>query len=482
MSTWSIRVRLTAWFAAVLGVVLTLIAAAIWVELRESFAHAIDQALADRVVAIGQFLNQPGSQESFEELRDDLREYVALDPGWNLIRITDAAGHLLYCSPALESRTLPEVTAAEPGRPPLYHDVTLRGRPLRLVAARIDVRGQPHLVQVAVPMTVLDDALAGFRRSTLLLIPIGMLAAALGGYWISRRALGPVGRITATARAITAAQLSRRLDVPPTGDELQRLSETLNEMLDRLEAAFRETIRFTADASHELRTPISLIRTSAEVALRRMRSAEEYRSTLETILREAERTSVLVQDLLTLARADAGVDSPQRDTLDLRQLLLDMEPSLRALCARHDLEFRLEGHQEPRLVLGQRAAVARLVLILVNNAVAYTSAPGVVSVSLDRSEEDAVIEVGDTGMGIGAEDLPHVFDRFYRADKARSRDSGGAGLGLSIAKLIVEQHGGRIRIASEPGRGCRVRVDLPSAQGPDGAGRPSGRRARGTAA
>ena len=192
-----------------------------------------------------------------------------------------------------------------------------------------------------------------------------------------------------------------------------------------------------------------------------MRSAEEYRSTLETILREAERTSVLVRDLLTLARADAGVEVPQHDTLDLRQLLLDMEASLRALCAGHNLEFRLEGRQEPRLVLGERAAVARLVLILVNNAVAYTPGPGVVSVSLDRSEEDIIVEVCDTGMGIGAEDLPHVFDRFYRADRARSRDSGGAGLGLSIAKLIVEQHGGRIRIASEPGRGCRVPVHLP---------------------
>jgi heavy metal sensor kinase len=293
-----------------------------------------------------------------------------------------------------------------------------------------------------------------------ILVPCGILAAALGGYWISRRALAPVDRIASTARAITARDLGRRLDVPATGDELQRLTETLNAMLDRLEAAFRETTRFTADASHELRSPISVIRASAEIALRHDRSVEEYREALSGILRESERTSALVQDLLTLTRADAGVDVLRRTPLDLRTLLEDMRGSLSTLCTQASLDLQLDLPDQPVSTTGDSAALGRLVRLLVDNAVKYTPAPGRVTLSLTRTPEGAVVEVADTGIGIGAEDLLRVFDRFYRADMARSRDSGGGGLGLSIAKWIAEQHGGRITIESETGHGCRVTVHL----------------------
>jgi heavy metal sensor kinase len=463
MRTWTIRARLTSWCAAVLGVVLILMAVATWIAMRNSFSRVIDQALVDRITSVGRFLNEPDTPASVEEMQEDLREYVALDPGWNLLRIVDGAGHLLYCSPAMTGAAVAQVEGSGPGEPPHFDDIALRGRALRLATAQVAVRGRRYVVQVAVPMTELEDALGQFRVSALLLVPVGLLAAAVGGYWISRRALAPVDRIATTARAITADRLDSRLVVPSTGDELQRLSETLNDMLGRLEAAFRETARFTADASHELRTPISLIRTSAELALRRPRTPDEYRTTLQDILREAERTSLLVQDLLLLARADAGVDTLSRDTIDLRQVLLDMRESLRALCADRHLELHLEDPPAPLPVTGNRAAIDRLILILAGNAVNYTSPPGSVSVSARRSDGALAVTVRDTGMGIADEDLPRVFDRFYRADKARSRDSGGAGLGLSIAKWIVEQHGGRIVIESEPGRGCQVQVFLPAA-------------------
>ncbi len=460
MNAWSIRARLTVWFAAVLGAVLALITAATWFELRESFAEALDQSLADRASNIAQFLGQPGGPATFEETQEDLREYVALDPGWNLLQIADAGGAVLYCSPALEGQ-LPDVAPAQAAWPPRYADITIRGRPIRLATARVEVQGQPYTVQVAVPTTELEEALGRFRLAALLLIPAGMLAVAFGGYWISRRALGPVDRIAATARAITATALDRRLDVPPTGDELQRLSATLNEMLDRLQAAFEETRRFTADASHELRTPVALIRTAAEVALRRSRSADEYRSTLEAILREAERTSVLLQDLLTLARADAGVYSFERSRLDLGEIVAGRREALEALCTGHGLEFQLESGSAPP-ISGDRSALARVVLILVSNAVRYTPAPGLVRLTVGEAGGRAFVEVGDTGIGIAPEDLPRVFDRFFRADRARSRDEGGVGLGLSIAKWIVEEHGGEIRLDSEPAKGCRARVSLPA--------------------
>jgi heavy metal sensor kinase len=330
-----------------------------------------------------------------------------------------------------------------------------------MITARVVARQHVYTVDVAVALGELQEALDQFRWAVLVLVPCGILAAALGGYWISRRALAPVDRIASTARAITARDLGRRLDVPATGDELQRLTETLNAMLDRLEAAFRETTRFTADASHELRSPISVIRTSAEIALRRDRSVEEYREALAGILHESERTSVLVQDLLTLTRADAGVDALQRKPLDLRVLLEDMRDSLSTLCAQASLDLHIELPDQPVPTSGDSAALGRLVRILMDNAVKYTPAPGRVSLSLKTTPDGAVVEVADTGIGIGADDLPKVFNRFYRADKARTHDSGGAGLGLSIARWIAEQHGASIAIESESGHGCRVRVQLP---------------------
>jgi heavy metal sensor kinase len=461
MKPWSIRARLTAWFAAVLGLVLVVLAAATWWVLSDSLHDTIDQALADRVAAISRFLNAPGTSQSFEELREDLREYVALDPGWNLIRIRDARSVQMYRSDAFDADAVAAIPAGPLPSSGVYRDLVMRGQPVRMLTARVEVGGQPYSVEVAWPVGEFQEALNQFRWTALLIIPCGIVAAAIGGYWISRRALAPVDHIARTARAITAQELGRRLDVPATGDELQRLSETLNDMLARLETAFAETTRFTADASHELRSPVSLIRTTAEVALRRPRSGEEYRQALEGILQESERTSGLVQDLLTLTRADAGVDGWSLSRVDLRALVGALREQLGALCEGRGLTLHLDAPEQSVFVDGEQAALARMVVILADNAAKYTPASGEVRVTLRTVDGTAEIEVADTGMGISAEDLPRVFERFYRADKARSRESGGAGLGLSIAKWIVDRHGGRITIESEAGKGCLVRVQLP---------------------
>jgi len=457
---------LTAWFTGVLSVVLLLLAVTTWLALRESFATAIDQALADRVVAIQRFLEEPHDQPTYEELREDLYEYAALDPGWNLLSISDDSGQVLYRSPALESMTFSDNGELPGDGSPHYEDILLRGRSLRLVTAWISVRERSYRVHVAVPLSELDDSLEHFRRSALLLVPAGLMAAIVGGYWISRQALGPVDRIAAAAREITANRLGSRLSVPATGDELQRLSETLNEMLERLETAFAEMTRFTADASHELRTPLSLIRTRAELALRRPRTGEEYRAALEDILGEVERTSQLVQDLLTLARGDAGVDTPQQEIIDFREILLSLRSSLEALCDEHQLNLHLELPRNPLWIKANRDALDRLLLILAENSVRYTPAPGSISLSAHRSAASIELTFEDTGIGIAEEELPRVFDRFYRTDKARSRDSGGTGLGLSIAKWIVEWHDGSMEVESDLGKGCRVRVRLPAASKP----------------
>ncbi len=294
----------------------------------------------------------------------------------------------------------------------------------------------------------------------LLSIPITLIAAALGGYAISRQALSPVDAMTSEAAAIGIGNLSRRLVVPRTGDELERLASTWNHMLDRLESAVKQLTQFTADASHELRTPVALIRTTAELALRRPRTAEDYREALRQIVEESERTSRLVDDLLTLARADAGRALLSTEPLDLTLLVRDVCEQGMILGAARRVEVHTETPLTPVTVQGNPPALRRLLFILLDNAIKYTSEGGKVTVSL-RGENPAVLSVADTGIGIPPDALPHVFERFFRADPSRNRDLGGAGLGLAIARWIAERHNATIAAESTPGLGSTFRVTFP---------------------
>jgi signal transduction histidine kinase len=232
-------------------------------------------------------------------------------------------------------------------------------------------------------------------------------------------------------------------------------------MMGRLEAAFQKIIQFTADASHELRTPVALIRTTAEVSVRIPRSAEEYKEALQQILLEAERTSGLIEDLMTLARADSGAETLRHDTLDLRQSIREACLGGKTLAEQREITFEWQIPDHEVRVKGDHGALRRLFLILIDNALKYTSNGGRVSVSLDQANGFATGEIQDTGIGIAPEDLPNIFERFYRADKARSRETGGAGLGLSIARWIAEAHQAEIRVESSPGEGAIFRVRIP---------------------
>jgi signal transduction histidine kinase len=233
-------------------------------------------------------------------------------------------------------------------------------------------------------------------------------------------------------------------------------------MLDRLESAFRKIAQFTADASHELRTPMALIRTTAELALRKTRPSAEYEHALQQILTESERTTELIDKLLTLARADAGQAGAKLAPLDLKSALAETVEAGQKLAEASGLKLEIETPDLACPILGDLNMLRRLVMLLLDNAVKYTPPPGTIRVSLERHGSFAILAVRDTGMGIAAEDLPHIFERFYRADKARGR-VGGAGLGLAIAKWIVGQHRGEIRVESVPGQGSTFRVYVPLA-------------------
>jgi two-component system, OmpR family, sensor kinase len=319
-------------------------------------------------------------------------------------------------------------------------------------------------IEALTPLGRLDASIQAFRI-TLPILGLTSLAAALIGSWaIAGRALQPVARMTQTAQTITLSQdLSSRIETPTHHDELGRLAKTFNEMLESIEAASRTQQRFVSDASHELRAPLTAIQGNLELLRRHRNMPEaEREEALAEVTREANRLSRLVADLLALARADTGVPLKHR-LLELDEVVLDAFREARQLSQGQTLTV---DQFEPIQVIGDEDRLKQLVLILLDNALKYTPAHGHVTLGLQRQETGSKITVRDTGVGIPPEDLPHVFERFYRADPARSRDPGGTGLGLPIARWIVEQHGGKITLESQPGQGTIATVYLPLPGGP----------------
>jgi heavy metal sensor kinase len=443
-----------------LGLGLGLFGVGSWFAMRTSAFHTIDEELEDRIHGVEKFMQLQIASLSPVEIRDEFREHSVLGPGGDLFQVCDERGQWLYRSAVLENSQIPIRLPNEIGEQPLYENVTVQGTPVRFATGRVVVNGHPYAIQVAAPLKEFNEALERFRLILWFAAPLLLFGAGLGGYLISRRALNPVDRITAAAESISITNLADRLEVPKTSDELQRLSETLNRMLGRLNASVRRISQFTADASHELRAPVSLIRSTAELAVQHKRTNDEYHEDMVQILGEAERTSKLIDSLLLLARADAGRTELQHEITDLSTSVREAVDQARTLAAETGVELaaELDG---PVVVRGDGEALRRLAFILIDNAIKYSADHGRVHVELKTADQDAVISVRDKGIGISESDLPHIFDRFWRADKVRSRGMGGAGLGLAIARWIVDQHHGSIEVQSRSGQGASFAVKIP---------------------
>jgi len=457
----SIRFRLTAWYSTVLALALAIFGVFTWFAVREILFHAVDETLVDRVEGVRRFMENQIGALSVEEIRDEFKEHSVLGPGGDLFQVCDAAGVWLYRSASLENDAVPIHLPATVPAKGLVEDRQVAGTSLRFLSRSVTVLGKPYTIQVAAPTHELVEGLTGFKWVLILLVPVVLLAATAGGWWMSRRALQPVDQVTATARSIGEQNLGKRLPVPNTEDELQRLSETLNQMLDRIEGAFHRVTQFTADASHELRTPVALIRTTSEIALRKHRSDAEYREALDEVHAESVRTTGLIENLLTLARADAGKETLDRTPVDLASLVLEVSGQAEKLAQQKGITLACQAPEGIAPISGDRDTLRRLFFILLDNAVKYTPPGGQIQVGINQSPEKVTVEVCDSGGGISQQDLPHIFERFYRSDKSRNRDSGGAGLGLSLAKWIVEAHGGFIEVESAVDSGSTFRVALP---------------------
>jgi two-component system, OmpR family, heavy metal sensor histidine kinase CusS len=453
MTFHSLRSRLTFWYAATLLGVLLAFAGWMWFAVHRYLAANADDRINRRLQGLNSAI-EAEVDESINALREELREFSIEMPEGELTAVRGRGGRDLLRPAGMSEALLWSAPQGQIG------DLYAGRERHRAFRTRIKIKDETYDIAVATSTTEADRFLGQFRLLLIGAAPMLALIASLGGYWMSRRALAPVDDLTTAARIISLDNLGQRLEVSKTGDELERLGETWNEMLGRLDKAVQLMRQFTADASHELRTPISIIRTSAELALRRDRDPEEYRKALENIHHEAEWMTQLAEDLLLLARADSGTLALRREFVDVDQLARSVSDETAPMAEIRGVEMRTRLGAGEAGVQGDGRALHRLLSILLDNAVQHTPARGMVEIATSASDGGVAIAVRNTGEGISGEDLPHIFERFYRGDPARTRQS-GAGLGLAIARSIAQAHGAEIDVDSSPGNGAVFSVKMP---------------------
>jgi two-component system, OmpR family, heavy metal sensor histidine kinase CusS len=460
MKKLSIGMRLTIWYVAIFAVAQAVFGAGMWFILRQHLYDLVDDGLESQVEDLKNFLQAQKKDASLAKLQEEVNETYVIEHSGDYLQLYADTGELIYRSAFLQAHPATLVSSGQADRA-VSRDIRIQGRPFRFTLQKLEANGHNYSATMGAPTEDEVQTLDLFRSYLLMFAPLLFLVAAGGGYWLSRRALSPVDALVRTAREISGVNLNSRLSKLNTGDELQRLSDTLNEMLERIEGAFLRVTQFTADASHELRTPVSLIRTEAELALRRSRGEAEYTESLRHILLEAERTTILIEQLLALARADSGREALHMAPVNLSQTLGSVADGWRQVATIRSLQFSVSIPRLDLFVMGDETALRRLVDLLLDNAFKYTPSPGSVHLSFELQGERAILAVQDSGVGIAPEDQPKIFERFYRVDKARSREQGGAGLGLAIAQWIVAQHHGTITVESQPNSGAVFRVELP---------------------
>jgi signal transduction histidine kinase len=470
----SLRLRLAIWYGGLTGLAVVLVALFAYAEHARTHYDEMDRTLLG---ATEHLAGVHTAQASPRELTDALAvpfmphlvmavygpdaEVLAVSPHAEQAPSMDPRAVLAGPSVSaldLVARLAPSLRQAEAdgGRFGLITAAT--GERWRLYARPL---GETRALLAAAPLAEIDTSVGLFRRYMAVLAALAAGLSLAGAYLVARSALHPIATLTETAGAIARSRSFSRRVPPGTGqDELGRLALTFNDMLASLEEAYRSQQRFVGDASHELRAPLTAIQANLELLERRPdMPADERREAVTEASREAHRLARLVAELLALARADAGL-TLRREPVELDRVLLDVLSQARHLAHGQRLEV---GPLQPTVVQANPDSLKQLLLILLDNAIRYTPPEGRIGVELERNGRAAEVRVRDTGVGIPAADLPRVFDRFYRADPARARDPGGAGLGLSIARWIADQHGGEVSLESAPGRGTTALVRLPLA-------------------
>jgi heavy metal sensor kinase len=470
--TRSIRFRMALWYAALLAGALALFGAASYIGLERYLQKSLEESLIKQARSIGDVLIVNINQSGEDYVSNEITEHYSPEINGRFIRVTAADGRQVFISGLPKDGTFDPLRVPPPQLPfsqPYSHEVEMPdGHELLLHALPYKAKdGSRFLIEVAAPYNQIESVLRGLQLTFALGLPLIVALAISGGYVLMRRALRPVDEIRQKAAQITSRNLSERLPVVRTGDELERLATDLNRMIARLEESFQQINRFSADASHELRTPLTVLQGELEsMAQSRSNIPPEIRDTIGSALEETQRLTKIVENLLAISRLEAGEARKQLERLDFAELARSTAEQMRLLAEEKQIHLDCNGAERVE-VDADPARLKQVVVNLLDNAIKYTPEKGKVSVCVTKQDSRAVLEVADTGIGISADDLPHIFDRFYRADKARSREMGGTGLGLSIVRSICLAHNGQVRVASTEGQGSVFHVELPLARNND---------------
>jgi heavy metal sensor kinase len=469
MNTHSLSFRLVAWYAGVLTVVFVLLGGLTWLFLRHDLQANVLGTQVRRARQIADTLVSATGASDAKRLAQQVEQLYSPEANDRFIRISGADGRPVYVSGAprngsFDPAEVPPPAAAgavpAPRRQPLARGALL----IAAVAAR-GSDGALYLVEVGTSSADIEATLAHVLAMLAVSLPLAVCVAVAGGFVLVRRALKPVASIARKAEDISLHNLSERLPVVHSGDEIEQLSVALNRMIRRLEDAVHSSKQFVADASHELRTPLTVMRGELESLAQDAGLGGETRETLGSVLEEVDRLGEIVDGLFALSRLDAGETPAEWVKFDLAELAVTTAGQMSLLAEDKQVSVSCESAGGVT-VEGDRARLKQVVVNLLDNAIKYTPSGGRVRLSVRPEAGFAVLEVSDDGIGIPAEALPHVFKRFFRVDSSRSREQGGAGLGLSIVKSICGVHGAEVEVSSSPGQGSTFRIRQPLAAEP----------------
>jgi heavy metal sensor kinase len=464
----TIKFKMTLWYVGILGIILSCFSLFLYFNLADSLYKGVDYKIRTMAEIVASSVRSPfGAATSMADLDQLMAERFGIRPLGRFIQILDESGRIGDKSTNLRDVQIPisvkTMKAASKGII-TFETIQVMGKfPLRVVTMPImENEKMAGIVQVGSSLEGVEEALHELLLILLIAVPGALLIASAGGLFLANKALRPVDAITQIARRIGSGDLSQRIRIKRVNDELGRLASTFNEMIAKLEKSFRQVKRFTADASHELKTPLTILRGEVEVGLKKKRGLKEYQRILASNLEEINRMSHIVEDLLTLSRADMGELTMEREEIELSALAREVWQDLQLLAKKKRIQLKFMDNGVTR-VEGDPLFLRQLILNLTENGLKYTPPGGEVTMRVKGDREQGMVRllVTDTGEGIPQKDLKRIFDRFYRVDRARSRETGGTGLGLSICQWIAQAHDGRIAVESTVGKGSTFTVTLP---------------------
>jgi heavy metal sensor kinase len=479
----SLRFKLTLWYVLILGILLISFSTFLYFTLSNSLHRDVDNKLRSLAELVSSESSSPLSKFGFGNIDQALETSMNLKPIGKFIQVFDESGNIGRKSENLKNVQLPiglnALKNASKGLITFETNRSIANTPLRIITFPVVENNHvTKIVQIASSLEEVEDALNTLFIILIITVPLALMVASLGGQFLAHKALKPVDDITQTARMITSQNLNQRIAPPKVKDEISRLIETFNGMISRLDQSFRQIKQFSSDASHELKTPLTILKGEVEVMLRKERTQQEYQQTLKSNLEEINRMSQIVEDLLLLSRADTGQIELSKGDINLTEMLSEVVAQMDMFARSKRLDLSASNNHHDIHIFGDALRIREMLINLIENGIKYTEEGGSVCISLQKEYPPAVkypsdrlekekesfikIIVSDTGIGISKEDQEKIFDRFFRVDKARSREQGGSGLGLSICKWIVEAHQGEIQVESELGKGSSFTVKLPS--------------------